>query len=691
MPGMGMDPMAMQSMMLNGGFGGAGMTMNGMNLGVGMGGFDGGNSGFSNSWGQQSWNVGQENFNHANATGMGHGDYGSNSGYNPQSTGYNQGNYGRGHNDYQQNNYGWRGRGRGRGYGRGGYAYGSNDSYPQQQYASGQQPKGPISETGSIPTGPKADAAANSADVDEFGREIRHTSETKDVAQSEAKDVPTPSPPSAPAAEDHKVAANDEAKETPVHAEEFTPQPIQTLDEAQAGSYAVTNGYHNGASSRGGFSHGRGSFGTMHPPIVKPVDVPINAPTGPKAMREGLPNTGLSSLRGRGFSITGRATSSGRINGSTSVAPETASEEIKKRDRSRSPSRDRSRSRDRKRSRSRERHHRRHRHRSTSLSEDEKETERRRQRRKERRRRHEEEADERDETGEKVAEDNKDDHIDEERSRSASPSESKRSSHRSRRDRDKYRERDRDDKRDRDEKYRDRDDEKDYKSSHKHRSSHRYRDDRSRSRDRDREHRHRHSRRGSEEPESKPDKSVPPTPIEAEEPTRRPSAISNGAHGIEIKGVSSRHKNTMDEVIIPTGPRSERKGSTSKEKPSRHHEEDRHRSSRHRDSDREKEKERERPTTKEKERSRPAPATIAPPVQDPHTIEREARNRERLLKEAQRIAGLAGMAGGRKRSRDDGNEGGSRNGRKKRGRGGDESDEARIARLEAERESARWG
>jgi hypothetical protein len=67
-----------------------------------------------------------------------------------------------------------------------------------------------------------------------------------------------------------------------------------------------------------------------------------------------------------------------------------------------------------------------------------------------------------------------------------------------------------------------------------------------------------------------------------------------------------------------------------------------------------------------------------------------------LLKEAQRIAGLTGMGGvGRKRSRDEGEELGGRKGRKKGRRGGavmgDENEEARLARLEAEREGARWG
>ena len=61
------------------------------------------------------------------------------------------------------------------------------------------------------------------------------------------------------------------------------------------------------------------------------------------------------------------------------------------------------------------------------------------------------------------------------------------------------------------------------------------------------------------------------------------------------------------------------------------------------------------------------------------------------MKEAQRMAGLtAGMAG-RKHSRDEGDDG--RKGRKKGRRGGmvtGDDEEARLARLEAERENARW-
>jgi hypothetical protein len=74
-----------------------------------------------------------------------------------------------------------------------------------------------------------------------------------------------------------------------------------------------------------------------------------------------------------------------------------------------------------------------------------------------------------------------------------------------------------------------------------------------------------------------------------------------------------------------------------------------------------------------------------------HTLEREARDRERLLKEAQRMASFSG--GKRTRSSDAGDEGGRSKHRKSRRveavDGGDE--EERMRRLEAEREGGRWG
>lgn len=710
-----MDPMTMQPMM-GGGFG-AGMGMNGMNMGMGtMGGFDGNNAGFNNGWnGQQSWNVGQDNYNHPNAAGMGHGDYGSNNSGYPQSTGFNQGNYGRGnhYNDYQ-NSFGYRGRGRGRGgfvNGRGGgYGFGSNDAfaqqYPQSKNGPGQQPSAPVSDTAAIlPAGRNTSAVPG--DVDEFGREVRQTSETK-AAEGGTSEVPKDDVAGnaeiVPTEDGDKAKVNGDAQDSSVP-EDSAPKPIQTLDEVE--SYQQNN-YHNGnyGNNYNQAYGGRGpGFGSMQPPIVKPVDVPINAPTGPKAMREGLPNTGWSGLKlgasGRPESIPGRRDLTpvvGNVSENGLTSQEVVSES---RDRDRikspSPSRDRSKSRDRKRSRSRDRsrdrHCRKHRHRSASLTEDEKETERRRQRRKERRDagRREDDGTNQDDHVAETKDDRRESRGDEQRSRSASPSDSKRSSHRSRREKDKYREqRDREDKyrergdekhRDRDdEKYRERDDDVDYKSSHKHRSSRRHHDERprsrERSRERDREDRHRHSRRNSqavvEEKASKTDTSLPPTPIEPEAP-RRPSLMSNGANIIEIRGASTRKKVSLAEapkINIPTGPRTSA-SSNRDERPSRRHEDER----RNRDKER----------AKEKERARAPAVSNAPAVQDPHTLEREARNRERLLKETQRIAALNG--GGSKRGRDDGGE--ERKGRKKRGRG-EESEEARIARLEAEREGERW-
>jgi hypothetical protein len=81
-----------------------------------------------------------------------------------------------------------------------------------------------------------------------------------------------------------------------------------------------------------------------------------------------------------------------------------------------------------------------------------------------------------------------------------------------------------------------------------------------------------------------------------------------------------------------------------------------------------------------------------PAGSDPHAADRAARDRERLLKETQKMASLASLAGGKRSRGDDGDDG--RRSRRKGRRGdvvsvGDE--EERMKRLEAEREGARWG
>ncbi|KAH6669049.1 hypothetical protein B0J14DRAFT_547380 [Halenospora varia] len=624
MPGMGMDPMTMQNMFMNGGFG-AGMGMNGMNMGMGMGGFDGGmGAGFNNAWNGQQMNMAPDNFNHPN----GYGDYGNNnSGYASHSAGF-QGNYGRAnhHNDYNSyGSQGFRGRGRGRGgYGRGGYGYGSNDPSQQfpQQFGSGHQANGPISETGSIPTGPKADAAEADSNVDEFGREIRPKSETKDEAKPNETTTEGQNGENVETTGDESNNPTDTLQQADPNAAEpgNGPMPIQTLDEVEPSyqgyghnaGYNAVNGY--GANRGGyGFRGGRGGFGAMPPP-VKPVDVPINAPTGPKAMREGLPNT---TLRGRGFAAAGRPSS--RAGNSASARP--------------------------------------HPKMTRRLSVEENVAvndvagERRRavivqkklpkillEMRKQivwmltdQDRLH--------------LQNPNDQVIEVVEKRTSTVSESVRLT----------------------------------KTTNLLHTSIVLAIDLA----------------AMTDPEVEIENE-----IAIENPSRRPSLVSNGINGIEIKGASTRNKSIVEEIKIPTGPRQDRTSNRDREKDrsssNRHHrreESSSHRTSHYhepgRSSGRDKDRERERPKEKEKDKSK---SSTAPPVQDPHTLEREKRNRERLLKEAQRIAGLTAGMSGKKRGRDDEETG--RKGRKKGRRSGaiaGDDEEARISRLEAERESARWG
>ncbi|OHE95646.1 pre-mRNA-splicing factor 38B [Colletotrichum orchidophilum] len=650
MPGMGMDPMAMQNMYMNGGYGPQGM---------GMGGFGGGFGSGSNNWnGQQSWNFGQDNFNSANAAGMGSGDYGNyNSGFQ---SGYNQGNYGHQFNDYRRNNYGNRGRGRGRGfyggggYGRGGYQqYGGygDQGHAQQQYGNNMHGQGSEDETR---------AAGN---VDEFGRERPNDQDTTSNAGGG----------------DNAEGGGEGSRPTDEGGDEQGPadqeNAVNTNMAQTSGDYSAYNG--NGMS---------GGYG---PPGFAPAapDVPINAPTGPKAMRQGLPNTSLHTLRARGYVIPderGRQSSAdalatqspvveqeqrSRSSSSTRTKdkdrsrrrdasrdrerePDVRSERdhgVRERDYSRSPSRSRDQSRERKSERGdRDRdRHRRRRRRSESRSVDDRDDEYRR--RKHKSRKHTSYNDEDD-----IKSRSRDDGH-EERSKSASPSDSKRSSHRSRRDREeKRRDREKDKHRDDDyddyhrksshrshrERDRDRDRDRDYDRDRKDRDRDREKD-RKRDKHRDREHRHRSSRKQSAEPPTSVDREFNP-----------PTGPRGSGSGLEIKGVSSKSGRSSDRQ---DGGRRDSQASIN---------------------------------------SKSAPSV---PTKDAHALEREARDRERLLKETQRMAGLAGFAGA-KRSRDESSGGGGgdegkrsrRKGRRSEAISIDEEEE-RMRRMEAEREGSRWG
>ncbi|WKT48862.1 Zinc finger, RING/FYVE/PHD-type [Fusarium oxysporum f. sp. vasinfectum] len=536
MPGMGMDPMTMQNMYMNGGFQGMGMN--------GMGGFGGGfGQGSNNNWnGSQSWNFDQNNYNQ-NGPGMGTGDFGGfNSGFQ---TGYNQGNYGQ-FNDYRRNTFG-------RGRGRGGYQFGGNPNYQDQ--TQGQFPQIGPGQNGQN----GVDQGDGQQQVDESGQPIQGDSTEGPADAGQA----------------------DGSSEAIGNADAATGDASSTTRNTGPGNSDLAQGNVSGA--------------------VRPVaaaDVPLNAPTGPKAMRQGLPNTSLHHLRARGYQVGSEVPPSkptgvrdspadrGRSRSrSSSPTPITADAREKDKDRSasRTVSRSRSRSRGHRSSR------RRRRHRSESVEDDGYDDDSRRKKHRSRRHFHD------DEESSRSKDKDKDEKYTD-RNRSASPAESKRSSHRSRRDRDSDKRRDRE---------KDKDDDR-KKSSH--RPSHR---DRDYDRDRRREKGQR-SRESIDAGDSKP--------------------ISGPrGHDTKVKtGSSSRTENSG---------------------------------------------------------------------KDPHTLEREARDRERLLKEAQRIAGMAGW----KRSRgDDGDDAGSRKGRRTGSstsaaasrrseaiNGGDE--EERMRRLEAEREGDRWG
>lgn len=714
---MGMDPSMMNNMyQMNNGFGAPGMDMSMMN--GGMGGFNG-NGGSEENWnGPQSWNNGQNNYNHPSAPGMGNGDYGNfNSGFH---TGFNQGNFGPQNNQFNDFRGGrgyFRGRGRGRGYGnygRGGFGYGQQGNYQgqNQNYMNQQQHQYGSNMTGQPANVPQSGGSQNGLDassgngegdknVDEYGRVLRRET-TQDDGQDAQK---TKSIDGANADHDKDTKEDTNGVQSTVDGSGL--QPISVIETVEMDPEGNTHGgnvvslsmRHNGPAF--GNQQRGGSFGGMPPPAVPVPDVPLNAPTGPKAMRQGLPNTSLLHLRAKGYSIPGDEPTSINTNGVQSPSVQsgygsmnTPLDDDRERDRRRSRSnsmastvkRRETGERERERSRSRSRTGRdrsdRHRDRDRRGTETRSNSRSRSREHRDRKRKHrsDEDVDERDYEKDKDRRhrhrSSKKYYDDEEprssredkygdRSRSASPA-SRKSSRR-----EKRRERERDEEEERDHKH---------KSSHSHRHrdsrSEREREregkdrdrkrergdrdkdrerDRDRDRDRDREReRDKDKDKERERRRSKHSTVEPPTPTE-------PSAD----RGSDVK-----------EFNPPTGPR----GSISKNysifnapKPTQ--------------------------PVKGASLSRPSSSSSAIPkgpraatlTKDPHAAEREARNRERLLKETQRLAGMGGGGGLKRRS--GGDEGGDsgRSSRKKR-RGGEVlDDEDTLKRAEAEREGSRWG
>ncbi|ROV94694.1 hypothetical protein VSDG_06185 [Cytospora chrysosperma] len=777
MPGMGMDPSMMNMYQMNNGFG-PGMDMSMMNGGMAAG-FNGGMGSDGNWNGPQSWNNGQNNYNHPNAAGMGNGDYGElNSGYQ---TGYNQGTFGpnnqfngfRGRG-YYRGGRGFRGRGAFGNYGRGGFGYGQQGNFQGQNYMNQQQYGSNMMDQG--PSGPQplpnvsSGGGEGDKDVDEFGRKLRQGSSQDGVQDAENADKTETGMVNESGDNDSKIGGSGAAPgEAGSGSGDYSGQASDTAQSGVEGDTAYApNGIVVPADPRMrpssgpfGMNHQRGgSFGGMPPPPAPAPDVPLNAPKGPKAMRQGLPNTSLLNLRARGYQIPGsehsRVQSPGFQNGANHAEDDrdrhrsrssslTGSvkrrEEDSDRHRERSSSRSRAAGRgDKEPDRTRHRDRRGGRDRSESVSSSRSEhRDRKRKSRhdqsgpdderdhdKERRHRHRSSKKHHDEDGEEPKPRSSRDDKYGDRSRTASPAGSRKSSHRSsRKERDSEKRRDRDRDRSRD---RDRDDERDHKRKPGHRS-HRSRErdgrdhdrsdrsdrdkdrDREREKDKDRDRRRDHDRDRDREKDKEREKerekrrgkrstAEPPTPTSEPSDDVKPFnpptgprgsisknySIFSAPKGFEIRGASGKASSPSAAAATATATSS----SSSKQPPSgpaadRGDHQDRDRDNNNNSSNSNRDRDRD-------SRRSSSASTMAKPTAalDPHAAERERRNRERLLKETQRLAQFTGL---KRRSTDDVSGGDPKRSRRHR-RGGevlDEDEEARLKRSEAEREGSRWG
>ncbi|KAJ5884408.1 hypothetical protein N7504_011980 [Penicillium tannophilum] len=290
---MGMDPMANQGMFGDYGMNMTGMGMNGMNFeGQGMYG--------SLGWDSQQnmWQGGQDKFNpnaFANGSGPPYGGAfgGSNMSYpNDFQSGYNGPGYGRG---------GFRGRGRGNFYGpgRGGYGGHGQGHYG---HANHGLPNRPIS---------SASAGPNVA----MDPEAPQNSENNGATDAIATD------------------GNDAVSADPASANDQQPQGIPTIDSLDQALPNGPGGYQGPMGpgyGRGGYSHMRGSMvngrggywgGHMSQSHIEPRNPGVEgAPAAPRAMRQGLPNTSV--LRQRGFH-QGRPSISNSMGGPTKSNPDT--------------------------------------------------------------------------------------------------------------------------------------------------------------------------------------------------------------------------------------------------------------------------------------------------------------------------------------------------------------------------------
>ncbi|KAI9804091.1 MAG: hypothetical protein M1825_001493 [Sarcosagium campestre] len=366
MPGMNMDPMNMSQGMF-GGYDGNGMGMNGMsgmsglNMGMGMG-YNVGQGGFGGWNGQAMWNGGQDKFNPNSHGGLanGMGDYGANAGFHPTAGGYNMQAHGpfnqMNGQQYQNNNYhenfhgqGYiqrgRGVGRGRGFGPNHNRFGFGPAARAVGPTASPHPAGlgyqphqnrqPIRDTGYAP---ESEVKVLTHDKEE---------ETKDAVPPAqmSEDIVTPdvaiadkdtqiSHPSKSLQQTVPLQAPDDRRDAPsaqgkddkmmVGTKDIMPPlgPAAMMQGEKAQDFAGRGSNIRGFGRGGPSFRGRGAGawpnsnnGIPAPATASagalPSNIPtapksfgvINAPKAPKALREGLPNTGAS---GRGFSILGR-------------------------------------------------------------------------------------------------------------------------------------------------------------------------------------------------------------------------------------------------------------------------------------------------------------------------------------------------------------------------------------------------
>ena len=205
MPGMGMDPMTMSQGMY-GGFGGQGMGMNGMNMGMGFN--NAGQGAFGGGFNGQpaAWNAGQDKYNqnaYGGQTGMGGGDFGTNTGYGGYNVPPHQGNFNQMHqhqypnNDFHHGHHGQgfqnRGRGRGRGYlnagrGRGGYSQnssqGNQNQYQTNNEAFHQQAPPQVTRRGSPSYGPKQDQPVQQQEQDQTTTGSQQDAKPEEIASA---------------------------------------------------------------------------------------------------------------------------------------------------------------------------------------------------------------------------------------------------------------------------------------------------------------------------------------------------------------------------------------------------------------------------------------------------------------------------------------------------------------------------